>query len=363
MTNEEVTLLIKQFADAMTDDEATVLKEQVTVEPEDKDEKLWATNILDAADLLKRHKGNDKAIGLLQEAYKEWNVDHMNAYPSKADILRQTCYFLLEAKKLEDAHKTMNRYMYNVLKQVGSIHPSPKMRYYSFRNFSQYSLKDIREETISLAHPREFNDPLDTILVWWLDDEIKKGTPSLDLDFKILMKKAAEHIKIRCLIGAKYKDKDGVEKERKVEDLNVIMWAHYAKSHTGFCVEYEFDRDKLNMNYRSEEDKVDLIQAIKYVDSINLHGVQPSMDMALFQKSSFWDYENEIRLCSFDSTSQEEYPVIKCKGAIKAIYLGAKCSAENRREMEKAIADKDIPLFQMSVDENVLTRFKKTQIG
>lgn len=362
MTNKDVTLLIKKFAKGLSDDEATLLKDETAAEPEDKNEKLWAKNIADAAELLRKHNGNVKAIELLTEAYKAWNVDHMNAYALKADILRQTCYYQLEAKKMEDAHATMNRFLYNALKQVGSQHVVPKMRYYSFRSFSEYSLKDISEQTISLAHPREFNDPLDTILVWWLEDEIKKGNPGLDLDYKLLMKKAAEHIKIRCLIGSKYQDEYGGEYVRNIEDLNVVMWAHYAKSHTGFCVEYEFERDKLNMNYRSEEDKVDLINAIKYVPSISITG-QPTMDEALFQKSDFWDYENEVRLCSFDSTSKEEFPVLKCEGAIKAIYLGAKCSAENRRLMEKAIGDKDIPLYQMSVNENNLTRFKKTQIG
>ena len=362
MTNDEISQLIASHAGGITDDEAEQLREQIALVPEDGNVNRWRDNIIAAADLLKQYKGTKDAIKMLNEAYGAWKIDHSNEYIQKVDILKKTCMLQLESKDTEGAHLSMNRYLYNALKQVGKLHSSPKMHYYSFRAFSEYSLKDIKEQTISLAHPREFNDPLDTILVWWLDDEIKNGQPGLELDFKILMKKAIERIKIRCLIGAKYQDEHGVEHERKVEDLNVLMWAHYAKSHTGFCVEYDFDRGKLNMNYRAEEDKVDLLQSISYVDSILPNG-QPSMEEALFQKSYFWKYENEVRLCSFDSTSDKEFPVIECKGAMKAVYLGAKCSDKDRREMEKALASQDVPLYQMSVDEKSLTRFKKTQIG
>lgn len=362
MTNEQVSALIESLRGGMTNDQADELIEQTAAVPEDRQDDLWAKNIMSAATLVKNHLGCEKAIKLLNDSYKEFTISNPSCYAHKAEMLELLCRVQLEAGKQADAHGTMNRYLYNALKQVAALHPVQKMHYFSFRGFSEYSLADIKNEEISLAHPREFNDPLDTILVWWLEDKIKHEAPGLELDYKILMKKAAEHIKIRCMIGSKYKDEDGNWKERRVEDLNVLMWAHYAKSHTGFCVEYELDKDILNMTYRSEEDKADLLQAINYVPEIVLDP-NPTLSDALFKKSDFWSYENEIRLCSFDSTNDKEYPTIPCKGAIKAIYLGAKCSDKDKREMERAIADKDIPLFQMSVDEKKLTRFKKTQIG
>lgn len=362
MTHEQLSQLIDTLRLKMTDEDAENLIEQVTAVPEKAEEKKWMRNIIEAADIIKEHKGIEKAIKLLTEAYKEWPITYPSAYSQKADILKRTCMLQLEAKMPTDAHITMNRYIYNALKQVSAGNSIPKMRYYSFRSFSEHSLKDIKNEQISLAHPREFNDPLDTILVWWLDDKIKNERPGLDLDYKLLMKKVAEHIKIRCLVGSKYKGDGDEWYERNVEDLNVLMWAHYAKSHTGFCVEYEFDKTKLKMSYRPEEDKVVLIQPIHYVDSINLVG-EPSMESALFQKSDFWSYENEVRLCSFDIANDEEFPAIDCKGAVKAIYLGAKCNDMDRRDMERAIGNKDIPLYKMIVDDEKLTRFKKTQIG
>ena len=362
MNNEQLTCLIDSLRSGMNDDQAQYLIDEVTEVPEDRNEKLWTKNILDAAIIIKQHKGAERAITMIKAAYKSWLRDYPTSYSLKTAILKELCILQILEKKQKDAHATMDRYLYNALKQVSALHHTPRMRYFSFRGFSDYSLKDIEEEQISLAHPREFNDPLDTILVWWLENEIKKGELVPDFDFKLLMKKSAEHIKIRCMIGSKYENEIGDVVERKVEDLSVLMWAHYAKSHTGFCVEYDFEKTDLKTTFSSDENRLDMIQAISYVPVITLEE-PPSMAKALFQKSNFWDYENEMRLCSFDTMNDNEFPVIKCPGAIKAVYLGAKCNDENRRKMEKAIGNKDIPLYQMSVNEEKLTRFKKIQIG
>ena len=106
-----------------------------------------------------------------------------------------------------------------------------------------------------------------------------------------------------------------------------------------------------------------MIAPIEYVTKIDLNTNVPSMKNALFTKSYFWNYENEMRLCSYNVKDNNEYPELECKGAIKAIYLGVKCSDENRRRVEKAIGDKDIPLYRMEVDEELLTKLKKVQIG
>lgn len=362
MTNEQVSQLIESFRNDKSSILVDDLIEQVVAVPEDSQESLWAVNILESASVIKERCGIEKAIVLLSEAYKEWPITYPSSYLHKTSILKQLCMLQIEAQRHSDAHATMNRYIYNALKQVSATSNVKKMRYFSFRCFSDYALADIKKEQISLAHPREFNDPLDTILVWWLNDSIQNGSPGLQLEFKLLMKKAVEHIKIRCMIGSKYTNEAGEVKERTIEELSILMWAHYAKSHTGFCVEYELDKTKLCMSYRPEEDKADLIQPIKYVSNINIDD-DPSMEMALFHKSDFWEYENEMRLCSFDSLNCDEYPALSCPGSIKAIYLGVKCSDKNRRDMERVVADKDIPLYQMCVDPQNLTRLKKIRIG
>lgn len=289
--------------------------------------------------------------------------NYPNAFRNKVNILRTICYIQLEEHKLKDAHDTMNRYLYNALGQVKFVDKTPKMNYYSFRGISDFAIEEITNERISLAHPRMFNDPLDTILVWWLENEIKQGGENeREMNFRLLMKKASEHIKLRCFVGSKYL-KNGKWQDCKVEDLSVLMWAHYANSHTGMCIEYDFDRKFYKTSTLTNEEELIMIIPMEYVSMIDINTDVPSFKKALFTKSDFWEYENEMRLCAYDVKEYDEFPEIECKGAIKAVYLGVKCSDENRRKIEKAIGDKDIPLYKMEVDEKLLTRLKKLQIG
>ena len=363
MTNDEIKKLIVSYSTGTSEDNLNELFEQVTSIPDDPNEDSWAKNILDSFELIKKHIGDNKALELLIDAYDLYQRNYPNAFKHKSDILRNTCYMQIANNDMETAHKTMNRYLYNALEQMKFRLDIPKMHYFSFRGISEYSIKEVEKEQLNLAHPRAFNDPLDTILVWWLDNEIRTSkNNNQELNFRLLMKKASEHIKLRCLVGSKYQNKD-TWNERKVEDLSVLMWAHYAKSHTGMCIEFDFDKDFFKKGKPNEEKELIMVAPIEYTKKIDTNKEVPSIKKALFTKSFFWNYENEMRLCYFNINENDEFPTIECKGAIKAIYLGVKCSDSDRRRVEKAIGDKDIPLYKMEVDEKKLTQFKKVQIG
>lgn len=362
MKNEEIKVMIEEFAANTTDDCEQDLFDQVTNVPDDPNEQLWADNILRASEVLTERKGLEKGIELLGVAYEIYKQIYPSSFFQKNSILRSCFNLQVQASRLRDAHLTMNKYLYNTLGDIQFKIRRIPMRYFSFRGITDYSIDEIKNERIALSHPRDFNDPLDTILVWWLNHEIKIGCKDeKDFAFRLLMKKASEHIKLRCFVGSKYQEQRGW-KERTIEDLNVLMWAHYARSHTGLCVEYEFDDSIFKTGLVTNETQATMIIPIEYTKTIDVGDV-PNMKQALFQKSDFWEYENEMRLCSFDINNIEEHPYIECPNAIKAIYLGVKCSSEDRRKVEIAIGDKDIPLYQMSVDETNLTRLKKTQIG
>lgn len=341
-------------------DEITTLKENSISFSDGVSKKTWGKVIMRAVDEVEHREGKKKALELIDSAYEELNRVFPQLFEAKSELLKTSCLFLLQEGDQNEAHKKMEKYLYDALEQVHYHAINEKMPYYSFRSFSQYSLKDIENETISLAHPREFNDPLDTILVYWLNEEVKKSYKNeWELRYRLLMKKVSEHIKIRCFIAGN----DEYGNELGIEDINVLMWSHYADSHKGFCVKYVFDSDLFDPTKYRKRDKLLLVDKIKYSDTIDINE-EPSIKMALLEKSDFWKYENEMRLISYDcSGNDKEFPIIECKGMAKEVYLGAKCSDENLRLMEKAIGDKNIPLYKMSVDERRLTRFKKTLIG
>lgn len=335
-------------------------------QPADLSAEGWSDLILKVSNIVKTRDGHTACQNYIEDTYKKFRKKCASSFVAKKKILETLCKEYLGQDNQKKAHETMNRYVYVSMSEIGFTAANHNMRYYSFRPFSEYSLKDIKNETISLAHPREFNDPLDTILVYWLDQTIEKQgeMEEIDLKFSLLLKKVSENIKLRCLIGNKYEE-DGDTKLRPVEDLSFLMWSHYAKSHTGFCVEYEFNRDLFDNDV--EEKKIQLIEAVSYPPTIKV-GNRPTFKTCLFEKSNFWEYEHEMRLAQFDVTppasgENREYPTISCKGMIKAIYLGVKCSDKDKLDMIKSIGDKDIPLFKMEIDPTNVTRLIKTQIG
>lgn len=320
----------------------------------------WCTLILRMAEEIKRRKGIEESLKYLKAMLPEYGRIFPNLFDKSAEILKGECHYNLEADHYDEAKANMKQYMYKALAQVDYKAKVDKMRFYSFRGFSDHSLKDIKEEKITLAHPRMFNDPLDTILVWWMEKEIERmGDTEIQKKYTLLMKKVAENIKIRCLIAGKDKTTGA---EIPAEKLSSLMWAHYANSHKGFCVEYELDRSFLKSNSDDANNKITLINEINYTHDLELAG-EPSIKEAIFNKGDFWSYEREVRLVQYDGEGKEDFPTLDCKSRVKAVYLGVKCSDIDRREMEKAIGSKDIALYQMKIDGSRLTNFNKHQIG
>lgn len=83
-----------------------------------------------------------------------------------------------------------------------------------------------------------------------------------------MLKKANEHLKVRCLIGDK---EDGHTKT--IEQLPVLMWSHYADSHKGFCIRYEFPEDmfqgyEINVIYKLKDVSIDAMRMLKIFEDI-----------------------------------------------------------------------------------------------
>lgn len=367
MIDPKIIELTKIASTDLTVEDFAFLQECAKCQMPNISDREWEKLILSVYEIITSRENREKALKFVEESYNEYSRKFPTSFKGRQQIQQALCMGYIELGNQQKAHEAMNRYVFVSLAEIGFNSPNEKMTYFSFRPFSDYSLADIREEKISFAHPREFNDPLDTILVYWLNKTIDNQhiVSENELKYTLLLKKVSENIKLRCLIGSRYKDKDGVIKSRSVEDLSFLMWSHYAKSHTGFCVEYSFQRDLFEND--AAERKIQLIESVSYPELIKIEEI-PSFTRCLFEKSNFWEYEHEMRFVQFDSNMPAEgnnidYPTISCKNMIRAVYLGVNCSDSDRLRMLKAIGDKDIPLYQMVIDDNNVTRFSKVQIG
>jgi hypothetical protein len=110
------------------------------------------------------------------------------------------------------------------------------------------------------------------------------------------------------------------------DPVNVLMWSHYAHSHTGVQLTFRTDQDDL----------ISEAQPVQYTVNrpvVDVTGERAAaMRKTLLHKANYWQYEQEWRVVrtgqsgynSFDPTSLE------------AITFGAKTSDEDKRAIRRA---------------------------
>ena len=122
------------------------------------------------------------------------------------------------------------------------------------------------------------------------------------------------------------------------KNSNLLMWAHYARSHTGFCIGFDDNNPFFNQK-RSDRDEFYHLRKVEYAKDrptkrvMELTGVE-----LLLVKSEDWFYEQEWRMCAVLSDSNrvieaDTYPIHLFnfpKSAVKEVILGARM--ENKKK-------------------------------
>lgn len=133
---------------------------------------------------------------------------------------------------------------------------------------------------------------------------------------------------------------------------NRLMWSHYADSHKGFCIEYDFSEPEdeilsklpLPVVYSEKRPSVPWKAAIDNSEE-NMEEAYAEIMMGLLTKDKEWEYENEWRiLIGATEDSELVMPKVSC------IYLGASIEKENRDKVIAIAKERNIPVKQMKVD-------------
>lgn len=140
---------------------------------------------------------------------------------------------------------------------------------------------------------------------------------------------------------------------------NELLWAHYADSHKGFCIEY--DLDSLIDKGAKEYDLRNVIHVAYSHErpSIDKYTIQSSLEVqkrVFGTKSLAWKYENEVRLV-FQTAGLKQLP----RKAVTAIYFGLRISLEDRKEIIQKLSSRNIDFYQMERVDN-LYRLKATKL-
>lgn len=244
---------------------------------------------------------------------------------------------------------------------------------YAFRRCSTFVYQSLINEQLNVSSPSTFNDPYDCPIIELLNngDEISQ----------LIRKALLESIKIACFVKntkLPYQKGDNIEKVEsdelkrkgdKDEYLNSLMWAHYADSHKGICIKYQFPND-LSVLVSQNNGKLSFFHDVEYNnEKLREYSKKESIrpEDAFFLKAEDWEYENELRFLHFDLNGSGLYKSIPIPNCIEAIYFGLRCPDVDRDTIMKIMKEKQfekkdiygnvestesVKFYQMKVDKN-----------
>jgi hypothetical protein len=126
---------------------------------------------------------------------------------------------------------------------------------------------------------------------------------------------------------------------------NLLLWAHYADGHKGFCLEFDTSSGPFSMaaQVRYAND----IPSVSALDDGWFGKGEHFVEM-LTTKASCWAYEREWRLFSYRPDSLEELP----PGCITAVYLGVAMPATDKEKLAMILTGSDICLREFRQSGN-----------
>ena len=136
------------------------------------------------------------------------------------------------------------------------------------------------------------------------------------------------------------------------EHKSPLMWSHYADSHRGFCVEYDFGSTNratlsllpLPVVYSHDRPLVPWYVAFNNTPE-NIMAANKDILLGLLTKDSSWEYEREWRLLI-----DTKRPALCQMPKITCVYLGACVSDANRAKIIDIAKEKHFAVKQMVVD-------------
>ncbi|MBG0768305.1 DUF2971 domain-containing protein [Methanococcus maripaludis] len=228
----------------------------------------------------------------------------------------------------------------------------PKL--YRYRKCNSEEIDTILNGDIWLSPVSELNDPFECMIKMGipsylerrtkldgdLTPELRKKIEKTIRDNYSELKKAMDIFKKRIYICCFSESKD-----------SKLMWSHYADSHKGFCIEYDF-----NSEYTEEGLKCSLFPVIygEEIFDIVPYAFEKNQNrlvhihIAMFKEIS-WKYEKEWRLIYTEALQQgrgnKKGPVIT------AIYLGAKIDENDKQILMNIANEYDISVYQMEIED------------
>ena len=257
----------------------------------------------------------------------------------------------------------------------------------------------LENELLRITQPNDLNDPYECLSVPPSTDEAIKlciksqeeflqNSDTEDLSEELKKDKLKffkqalndEIEKIRENVHPNYKDYL-IENQKKRINASIfilsfskiwnssVMWAHYAKNHTGFCV--GFDKEDAIFKRKGNSSSLGLMP-VKYSKKrikvpVDNDKVFKYAIKTILTKSLDWKYEKEERLIASEkdihkNTHQNNHKINLMKipnSLIKEIIVGRDMKIDDLNFIHKFCEIKKIPLYQCKISETMFDMEKQ----
>lgn len=157
---------------------------------------------------------------------------------------------------------------------------------------------------------------------------------------------------------------------------SILMWSHYADSHTGVCIEYERpdSYDYVDVKYSHKRQKIKLEEVVSYSCAKTIVGddLNHQLDEKLMLetigpflvKSNEWKYEQEVRCLITSGSKSSNYVVENDKQYYKMpkptkIYIGCRAKGKEMNELIKLAKKKNIKCVFLKCDNDTFSLKEK----
>ena len=258
-----------------------------------------------------------------------------------------------------------------------------KNLYYKYLPVNRITYLD--DELLRFTQPSDLNDPFECLpqkpsdqdernIIKTIKSELIKQSKSLEeRKFYLQKLKGLEYdiknsVKGNLLDVLYYDAYENINKEIGILSLsknwhNTLMWAHYTKSHSGFCIGFN-PQHSYFQNYLSKDKNTSkTIGGVDYSNQrlkIQTDSNQPSLELEpFFTKSVDWKYEQEVRIVSTLDLADK---IIKNKpndiylfgvphSAIKEVVLGVNIEKSYENRLKEFCFNKKINFYKCKISD------------
>ena len=219
---------------------------------------------------------------------------------------------------------------------------------YRYGKFDEYTEKIFTHNAIYFSSPDKFSDPSDSKPYLACDGTMKERKRYLCKQYQ---KKNPERSKegiltyVEMEIVTKGRDRIVLEEaaEKTIELLrkrfgiccftekrdNILMWTHYAKQHTGFCLEFDVNNEFFRPSTRAIKVEYDGLRPELNVLRLDSYP-EGKLGEVLLIKADDWEYEKEWRIVDYEKGEGiQNFP----EDALSGVILGCRISQENKKNV------------------------------